>query len=537
MQADPEQSSRTDSASRVELSLHGYPSVQVNGRPIALKLKHGLALLAYLGDKPQRVGRDALAALLWPDARPGLGRGRLRRLVHELHGVLGVNLIDGDALGLASGCGSDLARTARAIASADLPALVEPLAAEVLAGFCLGSDAFDDWLDARRREQRAALVRALERGIGHAIDARDSAAAEQAAQALLRHEPCAESGHIARLWAAAQRGDAAAVEAAYFDAAQRWREELGLKPSARIEAAYAQAQQTLRRRALPFEVAYAPTRHGQVAYTVWGDGQGSETLVLMWGLMSNLEVGLDEPRVREMLHALAQRHRVVMIDRRGTGLSERIGVAPDAASATEDVIAVLDGLGLHRAWLFGCSVGGTMSMDVALRRPDRIAGLLLYGASPCGHWSPETPWGLKPEGFERWVDRLSDPAKYDKGLRLFAPSVADDPQVQRWYARLLRHAASRVGVIELLRAFHAVDLRSRLHALRLPTLVMQRQGDIVVPAAAGELLARAIPGAQLERLDGEDHFLWCGDARQVVTAIERFVERHGQARQTEPRAA
>ncbi len=423
---------------------------------------------------------------------------------------------------------SDLAATARALDAADLRALVGTPAADILAGFSLGSDAFDDWLEDCRREQRAAVVRALERGIERALDEGEADLAEQGAQALLRHEPCAEAGHIARIRACAARADAAGVESAYFEAATRWREGLGLRPSPRIEAAYAQSQAALRRAALPFDIAYAPTRHGQVAYTCWGEGD--ETLVLMWGLISNLEVGLDEPRVRDVLRALARKHRVVMIDRRGTGLSERIGIAPDAASATEDVSAVLDHLGLRRAWLFGCSAGGTMSMDIALRRPDRVSGLLLYGTSPCGHWTPETPWGLKPEGFDRWVDCLTDPAHYDKGLRLFAPSVADDPQVRHWYARLLRHAASRVGVIELLRAFHAVDLRSRLAALRVPTLVMQRQGDRVVPAAAGELLARAIPGAQIERLQGEDHFLWCGEWQALVSAIERFTARHGHAR-------
>jgi len=375
----------------------------------------------------------------------------------------------------------------------------------------------------------------LERGIELALDSGHIELAARGAQALLQAEPCAEAGHIARLRACALRDDAAGVEAAYFDAAAQWRNELGLKPSARIEAAYAAAQAALRHAALPLAIAYANTRHGQVAYTSWGNGD--ETLVLMWGLMSNLKVGLDEPRVRDVLRALARRHCVVMIDRRGTGLSERIGVAPDAASATEDVTAVLDDLGLQRGWLFGCSAGGTISMDVALRHPDRVAGLLLYGTSPCGHWTPETPWGLKPEGFDLWVDRLADPSHYDKGLHLFAPSVADDPQVRAWYARLLRHAASRVGVIELLRAFHAVDLRSRVRAIRVPTLVMQRQDDLVVPAEAGEWLACAIPGAQLARLEGADHFLWCGDTQPLVAAIERFVARHGHAQTADSRAA
>jgi pimeloyl-ACP methyl ester carboxylesterase len=110
-------------------------------------------------------------------------------------------------------------------------------------------------------------------------------------------------------------------------------------------------------------------------------------------------------------------------------------------------------------------------------------------------------------------------------LRRFAPSAADDPHVQAWYARLLRNAASKLGVRELLRAFHATDLRERLPRVRVPTLVMQRRDDRVVPLAAGEQLARGIPRAELETLDGEDHFLWHGESGAVVRAVERFVAR------------
>jgi pimeloyl-ACP methyl ester carboxylesterase/DNA-binding SARP family transcriptional activator len=525
------------SSPRVRLALHAYPQVLINGRPAALKLKRGLALLAYLGLCGQRVGRDKLVALLWPDAPAGLGRGRLRRLVHELHGVLGRGLLDGDpdALGLAAGVASDLQDTRGAIAAGDAAALAAPHAMGLLEGFALDSDAFEDWLDGERRAWRVAVARALERAVDAALAAQDTDAAERAGEALLRLEPLAEAGLIAQLSARASRGDAAGVESAYCNGAQRWRDEFGTRPSARIEAAYATALDRLHGADERPEIRFAPTAHGEVAYASWG--QGEETLVVMWGLMTNIEVGLDEPRVRAVLGRLAQRHRIVMIDRRGMGLSERVGVLPTAASANEDVCAVLDHLGLARAWLFGSSVGGTMAIDVALRRPDRVAGLLLYGTSASGRWSPETPWALHPRVLEAWLERLCDPAHYDEGLRRFAPSAADDPQVRAWYVRLLRNAASRLGVRELLRAFHALDLSPRLAAVRVPTLVLQREDDRVVPRAAGEQIARGIPGAQLARLPGEDHFLWHGDSDAVLAAVEGFVARHAAARWREARAA
>jgi DNA-binding SARP family transcriptional activator len=248
------------------LRLHGYPAVELNGRAAPLPLKHGLALLAYLADHTHRVGRDTLAALLWPDAAPGVARSRLRRLVHAMHERTGCVLAhaDHDALWLAPGVGSDLQHTEAALAQAegalaraqrgDTPALhaLAPLlrtdAASVLAGFVLGSDAFDDWLEQRRRVQHTRVVHALERTTEHALAAHDSALAQAAAVALLRLEPCAEIGHVARIDARAQRGDAAGVDAAYFDCADRLRREFGRRPSARIEAAYACAQSRLQPR-------------------------------------------------------------------------------------------------------------------------------------------------------------------------------------------------------------------------------------------------------------------------------------------------
>jgi DNA-binding SARP family transcriptional activator len=232
----------------LRLCLHGYPQARVHGRPARIGRKHGLALVAYLGLRAQPVGRDLLAALLWPDAPAGLGRGRLRRLVHELNRAVAVPLVEGnaDTLWLAPAWGTDVQATRAAIAAPGLhtlTALCDPAAAELLEGFALdGSDTFDDWLDSERRALRAALAHALERALAAALDAADADAAECAAQALLRLDAGAEAGHIARLQARALRGDAAGVEAAYFDGAERWRADYGSRPSARVEAAYAVAR-------------------------------------------------------------------------------------------------------------------------------------------------------------------------------------------------------------------------------------------------------------------------------------------------------
>ncbi len=519
----------------VQLQLHAYPSVVIGGRVQPVRLKRGLALLALLADAGAPLGRQHLAERLWPDADTLTGRGRLRRLVHELGGIVGHGLVaaDGDTLWLAPGCSVDLQDTARAIgaalqarALADVPlgALLAPGSESVLAGFGIDAEAFGDWLEARRREHAARLQRALEHAAALAVAEQDAPRCEAIATRLLQLDPCAESGHAARLAARALVGDGAGHESAYHEAAQVLRAELGVRPSARLEAVYAQGAAALQPRRAPGAIRYVNTGRGEVACASWG--QGPQTIVMLWGMVSNLEVALEEPRARALLDRLAGRHRVVMLDRRGTGLSERLGVFPDATHAAEDIVATLDHLGIGRAWLFGSSVGGTLALDFALRHPERTAGLLLFGTNARGAWAPDWPWAIRPEAFDRWLASLTDPARYDESLRQFAPTMAEDPAFQAWYARLLRNAATRRGTAASLHAFQAMDLRPHLHRLRTPTLVMQRRDDRTVPQQAARWLAQAIPGARLALLDGADHFHWVGDSEPVLAHIESFMHEH-----------
>lgn len=480
-----------------------------------------------------------------------------------------------------------------------LAQLVEPLlapqAAGWLEGFSLGADAFDGWVDQVRRSHAAALTRALESAAAMALalqggkadpadeeDRADTADKEPAshpsshatshpanepttertieladriAEALLRLDPCHETGHGTRMAARAARGDAAGVETAYFECARILREELGVRPSAALEAAYARATAAVRPlaarplatagAAAPLapaepEIRLARTPLGHVAYADWGTaGHEAEppTVVVQWGIMSNLEVALEEPRARSLLDQLARRYRIVMLDRRGSGLAERVGVSPDAAAGVEDIVATLDDLGVGRAWIFGSSVGGTLALEFALRQRQRTAGLLLYGTSPVGRWREDWPWALPACRLDDWVAGFTDPARYDESLRRMAPSVADDPTVRRWYARLLRNSSTPHGAAVLLRAYQAMDLRPRLAQVDVPTLVLQRRGDRIVPLAAGERLAQAIPGARFQLLEGDDHFLWHGETATLLQSLQRFVDRHSEAATTQRLAA
>jgi DNA-binding SARP family transcriptional activator len=239
----------------IELRLHGYPSICVDGRAVPIALKHALALVVRLAEARGRLSRASAAALLWPDAPEAVGRTRLRRLVHELNRRLGVAWLTGDADSLwldaeAAEVHCDwllarrLARRAlrgEVMSASQAAPLLDRHAEHLLDGFVLGADAFDEWLDAARRDHAALVARALQQLALRWIDEGEPAAAQEAAERLVRIDPCNEAGHACVITARAERGDAAGVETAYFECAAALREELGIRPSPLLERAYAAA--------------------------------------------------------------------------------------------------------------------------------------------------------------------------------------------------------------------------------------------------------------------------------------------------------
>jgi pimeloyl-ACP methyl ester carboxylesterase len=530
---------------RLHLSLQGYPGIAVDGRDVPLKLKRGLALLALLAELGRKVSRAQIAALLWPDAPESLGRARLRRLVHEVHASCGAEPVDGDsdALWLDTTrwrIGSDVQQV-RALAQALLgasnasaeqaAAVMAPDAARMLDGFSIGSDAFDEWLGQRRDEHRRLVARALQRLAEQQAAGGDAALAVEAAERLIALEPTAEAGHAALIRALARCGDSAAVETAYFRCADMVRAEFGVAPSPSVEAAYAAARQQLllgdgaaateAAAVLSVQIRFAQTPDGAVAYSLHGDA--GPAIVIVPGLLSHIEVALEEPRIRRCVDTLARRHRVVLVDRRGTGLSERVGIAPSIASAVEDVAAVARDLGDERVWLFGASIGGAIAIAAAAAMPERVAGLVLYGVSPRGTRAPDYPWAMTDAQLHRWLDMLRESWGEATSLESFVPEAAHDPQVQAWWARMLRSAASQKGVAEILRAFHDTDVRGLLPQLRLPTLVIQREDDRIVRAPIARYVAGRVPGATLLMLPGAAHWWWHGDTGTLLDAVERFI--------------
>jgi len=562
------------SVSNVEIRLHAYPQLLVDGRMVPLQLKRAWGMVACLADHDRKISRACAANLLWPDADIALGRTRLRRLVHQVNTTAGLELIGGDADALwlsRQPCAPevDLVRT-RSIAlrvldsGGDTPfedaaELLRPASHTIMADFSLESEAFEEWLAARRQEHERLLVRALQRMGERQIRSGKPEGASACARRLLDVDPFADAGHALLIQALGNLGQAAAMEVAYDRCATLMRHEFGVRPSASVEAAYAAASALERDSAsaggataerfrsagplpsagslpsagLPAEsfkpiLSYASTSAGSVAFATLGEG--SDTLVLVPEAWSHIETSIDEPRMRAALDRLAKRFRLVMLDRRGVGMSERIGVPSTPEAAVDDVLVVMDRLKVSQAWLLGSSTCGAGGIEFAALHPERVHGLILVGVNPRGAWAPDYPWAMNQAAMQTWITQLQAGWGRPTSLEAFAPSVAHEPEVQAWWTRTLQHSTTPNGLPTLIRTIHAVDVRHRLPTLGVPTLVVQRRDDRIVRAGAAEYLARTIPGAELRMLDGADHFFWHGESGQVLGAILDFVARHARMR-------
>ncbi|WP_439358824.1 alpha/beta fold hydrolase [Bradyrhizobium sp. DASA03007] len=261
---------------------------------------------------------------------------------------------------------------------------------------------------------------------------------------------------------------------------------------------------------------YAKSGDIKIAYQVVGDGPFD--LVFVPGFISNLDVAWDEPHRARVWTRLAAFSRLIMFDKRGTGLSDRTVGVPTLEERMDDVRAVMDSVGSRQAALFGISEGGAMSVLFAATYPERTRALALYGAY--GHFRS---WVLPPDRIEGALERMEKAWGTGESLALFAPSVAADENFRQSWARFERLGASPSAVVALMRMNSEIDVRPILPSIRVPTLILHRQGDVRVNVEAGRFMAEKIPNAKYVELQGNDHLLWTGDTDCVLDEVEEFL--------------
>ncbi len=268
----------------------------------------------------------------------------------------------------------------------------------------------------------------------------------------------------------------------------------------------------------PPETRYANSDGVRIAYQVVG--QGPLDLVFVPGFISNLEVHWEDTGFSHLLRRLATFTRLILFDKRGTGLSDRVDIRdlPNLETRMDDVRAVMDAAGSGRAALLGASEGAPMSILFAATYPERTQALVLYGGYAHFH-----TWVMGPDALANFLRAAETSWGSGASLMHFAPGRVADARFQAWWARFERLSASPTAAAALARMNAEIDVRKLLSSVRVPTLIVHRRDDARVKFAGGRYLAERISGARFVELPGRDHPIWTGEIDRVVDEIEEFL--------------
>jgi pimeloyl-ACP methyl ester carboxylesterase/DNA-binding winged helix-turn-helix (wHTH) protein len=267
-------------------------------------------------------------------------------------------------------------------------------------------------------------------------------------------------------------------------------------------------------------------RHGSanIAYQVIGDGPID--LVCSNGWVSHLEYMWEEPSFASFLMRLASFARVILYDTRGAGLSDQLSDAPGLDLRVDDLRAVLDAVGSRQTVLVGISDGGAVCSLFAALHPERTQGLIMIGSYAKGTASPDYPWGRSKEEIDRLLERIRrEWGGPDSVMALddLAPEYAQNEAFRKWWSRYLRNGATPAAALALTEMNAGADVREALPAIHVPSLLLHRTGDRMMPVEGARYMAACIPSARLVELPGRDHLPFVGDQDAIVNEIERFV--------------
>jgi DNA-binding SARP family transcriptional activator/pimeloyl-ACP methyl ester carboxylesterase len=273
------------------------------------------------------------------------------------------------------------------------------------------------------------------------------------------------------------------------------------------------------------EVSFARSDDVRIAYQVVGDGPID--LVLVHGWICTFQPGWENPRIAGFYRRLASLGRLILFDKRGTGLSDRVSPdrLPDLETRMDDVRAVMDAAGSERAVVLGISEGGAMSTLFAATHPERTLALVLMGSLARMMWAPDYPIGLSEEDFRErqisgevddWISSVTT-----EWLARNGPAILEDPAAVRWYMSYLMRGASP-GANATIRLMNAqIDVRDVLPTISVPVLVLYREGEHYAEGA--RYMGERIPGARVVAFPGNDHLPWEGDTKTLLGEIGRFV--------------
>ena len=271
------------------------------------------------------------------------------------------------------------------------------------------------------------------------------------------------------------------------------------------------------------ETQYAKSGDMHIAYQMVGEGPFD--LLFVHGWISHIEHLWEEPSIARFFHRLASFSRLILLDKRGTGLSDPVPLnqLPTLEERMDDVRAVLDAAGCERAVLVGTSEAGALNLLFAASQPHRTSALILLNSYARLAWREDYPFGMPRDQAENLLAMIE--RDWGKGVAFEAlvASQADNEAMRNWWRRYQRLAASPGAAVTLLRSAFETDARGVLSTISVPTLILHRVGDPFTGPEHGRYLAEHIPGARYVELSGVDHLFFAEDTDRLVAEIQEFL--------------
>ncbi len=267
---------------------------------------------------------------------------------------------------------------------------------------------------------------------------------------------------------------------------------------------------------------YTKSGRINIAYQVFGSGPVD--IVYIPGWVSNIDLMWDCPELVHFFEELSKVARIILFDKRGTGLSDRVVDVSTLEERMDDIRAVMDAVGSEKAVLFGHSEGGSVSALFAATYPSRTSALIAFGIFAKRQYSPNYPWAPTDEERQKVYDMIENSwGGGDMELESLAPSKADDPEFMSWLANYFRSGASPSAAMVLTKMNTQVDIIDILSSIKVPTLIMQRTNDIDVKIEEGRFIAEHIEGAKFVEFSGSDHLFWAGNTQEILDEMKGFL--------------
>ena len=264
-----------------------------------------------------------------------------------------------------------------------------------------------------------------------------------------------------------------------------------------------------------------------IAYQIIGEGPVD--LLFIHGFLSNLEIAWENEEYTNFFEELGKFARVILFDKRGMGLSDRVQGAPSLEDTMGDALCVLDAAASERTFVMGTSEGGAAAVMLASTYPERVHGLILYSSTPkLAQTNGEPEWADNKEAFKRSIEQIQKQWGGAWALENFAPSRAQNEKFREWWAKVLRTSSSPSSIKATLEVVRDIDIRPLLPQIRTRTLVIHKTHDRILTVEAGKYLAAHMPNAHWVEISGADHFFFV-ESPQLITAIEQFCTEKQEA--------